>query len=74
MGFADISIADIAKQDNLLMAKVFHLCNQLAINYKNQQTFLALEDAKAVIAQIMSRQAASTQENKTIWFRFISTN
>jgi hypothetical protein len=50
MGFADLSIADIA-------AAVFHLCDQLGVTYRNQQTNLALEDAKAIIAQILSQKS-----------------
>ena len=59
MGFADLSIADIATEYNLPVEEVFHLCHQLEINYKNQQTNLALEDAKAIISHILSRQNQS---------------
>lgn len=54
MGFADLSIAEIAAEYNLPVEKVFQLCDQLRISYKNQQTCLALEDAKAVISHILS--------------------
>lgn len=57
MGFADLSIADIAAEYDLPVETVFHLCQQLGITYKNQQTHLALEDAKAVISQILSQQS-----------------
>ncbi len=59
MGFADLSIADIAAEYNLSVKAVFHLCDQLGVTYKNQQTNLALEDAKAVIVQILSHQSQS---------------
>ena len=56
MGFADLSIADIAAEYNLPVSAVFHLCDQLGVIYRNQQTNLALEDAKAIIAQILSQK------------------
>jgi DNA-binding MurR/RpiR family transcriptional regulator len=49
MGFADYSIAEIAQDYNLKVETVLALCRQLGINYQDQQTKLALEDAKAVI-------------------------
>lgn len=64
MGFADLSIADIAAEYNLSVEEVFHLCHQLGIAYKNQQTCLALEDAKAIISQILSQQAGSATESQ----------
>ncbi len=66
MGFADLSIADIAAEYNLPVEEVFQLCDQLTINYKNQQTFLALEDAKAVISHILSQKAPSPQEDNVV--------
>lgn len=64
MGFADISIADIAAEYQLSVEKVFHLCDQLGINYKNQRTCLALEDAKAVISQILAQKSDSSKTIK----------
>lgn len=57
MGFADLSIADIAAEYNLPVETVFHLCEQLGVSYKNQQTNLALEDAKAIISIILAQRA-----------------
>ncbi|MDJ0535149.1 MAG: hypothetical protein QNJ70_22130 [Xenococcaceae cyanobacterium MO_207.B15] len=57
MGFADLSIADIAAQYDLQVETVFHLCDRLNIRYKNQATCLALEDAKMVILEILSAQS-----------------
>jgi DNA-binding MurR/RpiR family transcriptional regulator len=57
MGFADLSIADIAAEYNLPVTTVFHLCDQLGVTYRNQQTNLALEDAKAIIAHILSQKS-----------------
>ncbi|MDZ8222008.1 MULTISPECIES: hypothetical protein [unclassified Nostoc] len=54
MGFADLSIAEIAADYSVPVEKVFSLCNQLGIPYKHQKTRLALEDAKAIISQISS--------------------
>jgi hypothetical protein len=52
MGFADLSIAEIAADYSVPVEKVFSLCNQLGIAYKHQKTRLALEDAKAILSQI----------------------
>ncbi|NJL82940.1 MAG: translation initiation factor IF-2 [Chloroflexaceae bacterium] len=62
MGFADLSIADIAAEYNLSLERIFHLCDQLEIAYKDGQTCLALEDVKALISQILSRRFDSETE------------
>jgi hypothetical protein len=49
MGVADLSIAEIAAEHNLLLAKVCHLCEELGIAYKTQEIRLALEDAMTVL-------------------------
>ncbi|AOY83909.1 translation initiation factor IF-2 [Moorena producens JHB] len=54
MGFADLSIVEIAAEYDLRVEEVFDLCQQLGIAYKNQETHLPLEDAKAVILKILS--------------------
>jgi hypothetical protein len=56
MGFADLSIAEIAAEYDLPIEEVYHLCDQLGIAYKTQETRLALEDAKAIISEILSKQ------------------
>ena len=66
MGFADLSIAEIAAEYSLPIEKVFHLCDQLGITYKNQQTCLALEDAKAVISQILSQRPSKNGGNDSL--------
>ena len=63
MGFAELSIADIAAEYQLSVEAVFSLCDRLHIGYKNPQTNLALEDAKAVISQILSRREAMANED-----------
>lgn len=55
MGFAQLSITAIAEEYNLSVEEVFRYCQQMGITYKNQDTCLALEDAKAVIQQILSQ-------------------
>lgn len=55
MGFADLSIAEIAQDYNLPVEAVCRLCDQLGIAYKNPQTRLALEDAKAIMANIIAQ-------------------
>lgn len=63
MGFADLSIAEIAAEYDLPTKEVCHLCEQLGIAYKTQETRLALEDAKAIISKILSeRQDSVTSE------------
>lgn len=57
MGFADLSINDIAAEYNLSVETVFDLCDQLNVGYKDQHTNLALEDAKAVISLILSQKS-----------------
>ena len=63
MGFAELSIAEIAAEYQLPVDEVFSLCDRLDIGYKNPQTNLALEDAKAVISQILSCRTALTNED-----------
>jgi hypothetical protein len=53
MGFAELSIADIAAEYQLQEDDVFELCDRFKINYKNERTCLALEDAKTIIMEIM---------------------
>jgi len=60
MSFADLSIAEIAADYNLRVEEVFALCDQLGIAYKKPQTRLALEDAKAIISQILSQRHRSS--------------
>lgn len=59
MGFADLSIVDIATEYDLPVETVFSLCDQLGVSYKNQGTNLALEDAKAVISLILSQRTSN---------------
>lgn len=56
MGFADLSIAEIAEDYNLPVEEVLNLCDQLGIAYKTDKTRLALEDAKSIISQILSQR------------------
>ncbi len=54
MGFAELSIADIAAEYQIKEQVVFELCDRFKINYKNERTCLALEDAKAIIMEILA--------------------
>lgn len=63
MGFADLSIAEIAADYSLPVEEVFVLCNHLGIGYKTAKTRLALEDAKAVISQILSQRAGADSDS-----------
>jgi len=60
MGFADLSIEEIAAEYDLPIEEVFHLCEHLGIFYKTQKTHLALEDAKAIISKILSKRQGDT--------------
>jgi predicted DNA-binding protein YlxM (UPF0122 family) len=64
MGFADLSIAEIAAEYNLSVEQVFQLCHKLNIAYKNEDTCLALEDAKAVISQILSAKPDKAENSE----------
>lgn len=59
MGFADLSIAEIAEDYNLSVEDVIALVEQLGIAYKTCNTRLALEDAKEIISQILSQRHSS---------------
>lgn len=59
MGFADLSIAEIAADYNLSVEEVFQLCDRLGIAYKTEKTRLALEDAKAIMSKILSQRQHS---------------
>jgi hypothetical protein len=52
MGFADLSIVELAEDHHLSVDEVFQLCDRLQISYSNPQTRLALEDVKAIIELI----------------------
>ncbi|MBE9052505.1 hypothetical protein IQ243_19175 [Nostocales cyanobacterium LEGE 11386] len=63
MGFSDLliapsavpeTIAEITADYSIPVERVFSLCNQLEIAEKRQKTRLVLEDAKAIISQILS--------------------
>lgn len=54
MGFADLSIAEIATDYSVPVEKVLSICDKLLIAYKSPKTRLALEDAKAIISEIVS--------------------
>ncbi len=61
MGFADLTVAEIAEDFHLQVEDIFCLCDQLGIAYKTPQTRLALEDAKAIIVEIMADKNAGPQ-------------
>lgn len=62
MGFADISIQEIAEDFNVQVDEVFRLCNEMGISYKHSQTRLALEDAKAIMSHLLVQQQNSDSE------------
>ncbi len=56
MGFAELSIADLAAEYQIEPQAVFELCDRFKINYKNERTCLALEDAKTIILEILAEK------------------
>lgn len=64
MGFADLSIAQIAADSDTSVAEVLKLCDRLGIAYKNPQTCLALEDAKAIFSEIMAQRNRSETDRQ----------
>ena len=60
MGFAELSIADIAAEYQIESQTVFELCDRFKINYKNERTCLALEDAKTIIMEILAAKNNSS--------------
>lgn len=65
MGFADVSIAELATDYNLTVEEVFSLCEQLGIAYKSSKTRLPLEDAKAIISQVTEKNSESQTKNSS---------
>ncbi|MEM8827741.1 MAG: translation initiation factor IF-2 [Cyanobacteria bacterium P01_G01_bin.19] len=59
MGFAELSIADLAAEYQIEEQTIFELCDRFKINYKNERTCLALEDAKAIILEILAARTNS---------------
>ncbi|MCL2930154.1 MAG: translation initiation factor IF-2 [Trichodesmium sp. MAG_R01] len=59
MGFADISVQEIAEDFNVHVNEVLRLCDQMRISYKHSQTRLALEDAKAIMSHLLAQQQKS---------------
>jgi len=53
-------MTDLAREYHLSVEEIFGYCDQLEVTYKNQDTCLALEDAKAVIQHILSQNSQSS--------------
>jgi hypothetical protein len=68
MGFANLAIAEIAADYDTSVTEVFQICDRLGIPYKNPQTRLALEDAKAIISEIMAHsQVSGTSQQEDLF-------
>lgn len=59
MGFADLSIAELAEDYRLSIEEVLKLCDRFGIAYQTPQTRLALEDAKTIIQEVLAQREGS---------------
>ncbi len=59
MGFADLSIAEIAEDYKLGVEQVLKICDRLNIRYQDAETKLGLEDVKAIILTVQSELKSS---------------
>jgi hypothetical protein len=57
------AIAQIAEDYQLPVEKVLDLCDQLGIAYKTAQTRLPLEDAKAIMSQIIAEAESGSDSS-----------
>ena len=64
MGFADLSIQEIAEDFNVHVDEVLRLCDQLGISYKHSKTRLALEDAKAIMSHLLAKEKSTSAMRK----------
>lgn len=62
MGFADLSILGIAKDYQRSPDAVMALCHRFQLRYETPNTRLPLEDAKAVIKQIVEASPPPSQD------------
>ncbi|MBD2101573.1 translation initiation factor IF-2 [Leptolyngbya sp. FACHB-261] len=62
MGFADLSIEELAESYNLTTEEITRLCDDLGIAYRDAQTRLALEDAKEVILTVLRKREATSSD------------
>lgn len=65
MGFADLSIQAIAEDYRCSIETVLSLCDHLGIRYKDADTRLALEDAKAIILAIQAKSTTPRTSTPT---------
>jgi len=62
MGFAELSVADIAAEYDLTIEAALDICERLGIAAKDRHTRLALEDAKAVMLHLLERRSEERAE------------
>ncbi|WP_017327283.1 hypothetical protein [Synechococcus sp. PCC 7336] len=62
MGFADITIAELAEDYQLDVDEVVEMCRTFGIPFETPASFLALEDAKRIILAVRSPRTASIQQ------------
>lgn len=64
MGFADLSIQEIAEDYHCSVQEVLSLCDRLGIGYRDACTRLALEDAKAIILTMTAHRQSPARDEQ----------
>ncbi|MBC7882318.1 MAG: translation initiation factor IF-2 [Anaerolineae bacterium] len=61
MGFADISIRELAEDCQLSVEKIQELCRSLGIAVRDGDTYLALEDVKRILLTVRELPAVESR-------------
>ncbi len=56
MGFADVTVRELASDYALDLPAVLKLCRELGIPHRDADSFLALEDAKRILTVVQTAQ------------------
>jgi hypothetical protein len=61
MGFADISIRELAEDCEMSVEKIQELCRSLGIAFRDGETYLALEDVKRILLTVRELPAVESR-------------
>lgn len=61
MGFADVTVRELASDYALELQAVLALCHTLGIPHQDADSFLALEDAKRILIAVQATKPAEPQ-------------